>query len=50
MKSDQNAEEIFNRAVELSDPAKQAEYLEQACGGDEKLRGEVDVDPYAVNR
>jgi hypothetical protein len=37
-----NAEEIFNKAVELSDPTRQAEFLDKACAGDEKLRVEVD--------
>jgi len=39
----QNAEEIFNKAVELSDPAEQAAYLDEACAGDEKLRAQVDA-------
>lgn len=38
-------EEIFNNAAEMSDPAKQAAYLDQACGGDEKLRAEVEALP-----
>jgi serine/threonine protein kinase/uncharacterized protein (DUF2267 family) len=37
------AEEIFNQAVGLSDPARQAAYLEEACGGDEKLRAQVEA-------
>jgi serine/threonine protein kinase len=36
-------EEIFNKAVELSDPAQQAAYLDQACGGNEKLRAQVEA-------
>ena len=39
----QNAEEIFNKAVEMSDSTEQSAYLDQACGGDEKLRAEVDA-------
>ncbi len=36
-------EEIFNKAVELSDPAEQEQYLEQVCAENEKLRAEVDA-------
>jgi len=36
-------EEIFDKAVEITDPKEQATFLDQACGGDEKLRAEVDV-------
>jgi len=43
MASKQNAEDIFNQAVELTDPEKQAEFLDQTCGGDEKLRAEVEA-------
>jgi hypothetical protein len=35
-------EEIFHKAVELSDQTERADYLAQACKGDEKLRAEVD--------
>jgi len=38
-----NAEEIFNHAVELKDPAEQAKYLDEICAGDEKLRAEVEA-------
>jgi len=38
-----NAEEIFNKAVELSDPAEQGAYLDEACGEDEKLRAQVEA-------
>jgi eukaryotic-like serine/threonine-protein kinase len=38
-----NPEEIFNKAVEITDPSEQAAFLEQACAGDEKLRAEVDA-------
>lgn len=43
MTPQQNPEEIFNIAVELSDPEKRSAYLDQVCGGDEKLRAEVDA-------
>ena len=39
----QSPEEIFNQAIELKDPEKQAAYLAEACAGDEKLRAEVDA-------
>jgi serine/threonine protein kinase/tetratricopeptide (TPR) repeat protein len=39
----QNPEEIFNKAVEITDPKEQAAFLEETCGGDEKLRAEVDA-------
>lgn len=34
MTSKKDSEGIFNRAVELCDPAKQAAFLEEACGGE----------------
>jgi serine/threonine-protein kinase len=43
MASKNNAEEIFNKAIELSDSAEQAEYLDRACAGNDKLRAEVDA-------
>jgi len=39
----QNAEEIFNRALELKDPAQRAAYLDEACAGEEKLRAQVNA-------
>ena len=38
-----NAEEIFNEAVEITDSKEQAAYLDEVCGGDEKLRAEVNA-------
>ena len=43
MAAKQNPEDIFNKAVEITDPAEQAVFLDQACAGDEKLRAEVDA-------
>jgi len=43
MTSKKNAEDIFNKAVELTDPMEQAKYLDEACAGDEKLRAEVEA-------
>jgi len=43
MASKHNAEEVFNKAIELSDVTEQQEFLEQACAGNEKLRAEVDA-------
>ena len=43
MTSKQNAEEIFNKAVELTDPTEQEKYLDEACAEDDKLRTEVDA-------
>jgi RIO-like serine/threonine protein kinase len=37
-----NPEDIFHKAVELSDQTERAEYLDKACKADEKLRAEVD--------
>ena len=37
-----NPEEIFHKAIEISDQAKRAKYLDKACVGDEKLRAEVE--------
>jgi len=42
MTPEKNPEVIFNKALEITDPDKQAEYMEQACAGDEKLRAEVE--------
>jgi hypothetical protein len=50
MDSKLGREGIFNKAMEIGDSQEQAEYLERACAGDEKLRAEVGVDPYAANR
>ena len=33
---------MFGKALELATPADRAAYLEQACGGDAALRGEVE--------
>ncbi|MFC1653184.1 protein kinase, partial [Planctomycetota bacterium] len=38
----QNPEDIFNHALELTDPDERAAYLDQACSGDEKVRAQVD--------
>jgi len=43
MTPEQNPKEIFNQALELSDPEKQAAFLDEACAGDDKLRAEVDA-------
>ncbi len=43
MTQKQNPEEIFNKAVEITDPTEQAAFLDQACAGNEKLRTEVDA-------
>ena len=43
MASERNAEEIFSKVVELSDPMEQAAFLDQACAGDEKLRAQVET-------
>ena len=32
-----NPEDIFHKAIVITDPAKRAEYLDQACKGDEKF-------------
>jgi WD40 repeat protein/serine/threonine protein kinase len=37
-----NAEEIFHKVVEISDPAERAAYLDDACKEDPKLRAEVE--------
>jgi len=37
-----NPEDIFHKAIEISDQAKRAEYLDKACTGNEKLRAEVE--------
>ncbi|MHC4355332.1 MAG: serine/threonine protein kinase, partial [Planctomycetota bacterium] len=37
------AGEIFQNAIELEDPAKREDYLDNACEGDEKLRAEVEA-------
>ncbi|MFC1761790.1 protein kinase [Planctomycetota bacterium] len=36
-------EDIFHDAIEISDPSKQAAFLDQACQDDEKLRSEVEA-------
>ena len=36
-------EDIFHDAIDISDPSKQAAFLEQACQGDETLRSEVEA-------
>ena len=33
---------IFGEAVEISSPTERAAYLDQACGGDARLRAEVE--------
>ena len=33
---------VFGKALDLEAPADRAAYLEQACGGDTALRGEVE--------
>ena len=38
-----NAEQIFNQAIEIADPKHRIDFLEEACGGDEKLRAQVDA-------
>jgi len=43
MAANKNAEEIFNEAVEISDPTEQADYLDKTCAGNEKLRAEVEA-------
>lgn len=42
MTTKKNPEEIFNKAIEISDLTKRAEYLDQVYGEDEKLRAEVE--------
>ena len=42
MTSERNPEEIFNKAMELSDPKEQTKFLEKVCKGDEKLQAEVE--------
>jgi WD40 repeat protein/serine/threonine protein kinase len=37
-----NPEDIFHKAIEISDQAERVEYLDKACAGDEKLRAEVE--------
>lgn len=37
------AGEIFQNAIEIDDPTKRAEYLENSCEGDIKLRAEVET-------
>jgi len=37
------AGEIFQDAIEIEDPAKREDYLENACEGDQKLRAEVEA-------
>jgi hypothetical protein len=38
-----NAEEVFHRAIEIADGAARAAYLDQACAEDETLRKEVEA-------
>jgi eukaryotic-like serine/threonine-protein kinase len=38
-----NEKEIFQAAVEISDPAKRQAYLAQACGGDATLRARIEA-------
>ena len=38
-----NAEEIFHQAIEITDPAQRAAYLDRACRGDQGLRAEVEA-------
>jgi tetratricopeptide (TPR) repeat protein/serine/threonine protein kinase len=33
---------VFSKALELAEPAERARYLAKACGGDERLRAEVE--------
>src|SRR5262245_46325824 len=35
-------ERLFNAAVELTDPAQRAAFLDAACGGDARLRAELE--------
>jgi len=35
-------EDLFNKAVEITDPAARAAYLDNACKGNEKLRAEIE--------
>ncbi len=37
------AEEIFNNAIEIKDPAKRAAYLDDACKNNQELRAEVEA-------
>jgi serine/threonine protein kinase/tetratricopeptide (TPR) repeat protein len=41
MKEDHSPETILERALEIDDPQERAAYLDQACGGNETLRGEI---------
>ena len=38
-----DAEQIFHEAVEITDPAEQAVYLDRVCQGDERRRSEVEA-------
>jgi serine/threonine protein kinase len=38
-----NPEEIFHKAIEISDHTERVAYLDKACRGDEKLRAEVEI-------
>jgi tRNA A-37 threonylcarbamoyl transferase component Bud32 len=42
MKDDHSPETIFEQALEIDDQQARAAYLEQACGEDEALRGEIE--------
>ncbi|MFC1792770.1 protein kinase [Planctomycetota bacterium] len=37
-----NPEDIFHKAIEITDSAERAAYLDEACKGDQKLRSEVE--------
>jgi serine/threonine protein kinase len=41
--SEKNREEIFCQAIEMSDAAERAAYLDQACGADRELREKVEA-------
>jgi len=38
-----DAERIFHEAVEITDPEKQAAYLDRTCHGDDRLRAQVEA-------
>jgi serine/threonine protein kinase/tetratricopeptide (TPR) repeat protein len=38
-----NPEEIFHKAIDISDHTERAAYLDKACKGDEKLQAEVEI-------
>jgi len=41
--SDERSEEIFCKAIEITDPAERAAYLDETCGTDSKLRARVEA-------